>query len=155
MERELNPETIARAITKIIAETGVRAKASMTVVALAIEKQAKINASNGEHPRGTRTPASPGSGPARISGTLVRSITHSEVKATAIGWEMRVGLAGGLYPSYGSRKRTASSKYGKYLELGMLRNGAAYPFLGPAVGFGSKIVAHVAFKAAFSAPWAI
>jgi len=154
---ELNPETIARAIEKIAAEAALRGKAAMTVVALAVEKQAKINASNGEHPRGTRTPASPGSGPARISGTLVRSITHTE--ATVFeggGWEIRVGLAGGLYPTYGGKQqRTASSKYGEYLEKGMLRNGNAYPFLGPAVTFASKVVAYTAFKAAFSAGWNI
>lgn len=152
--RELNPETIALVMAKIVAESAVRAKAALTVVALAVERQAKVNASNGEHKRGTRTPASPGNGPARISGTLVRSITHSEVTATAMGWEMKVGLAGGLYPNYG-RRRTPSSRYGEYLEKGMLRNGNAYPFLGPAVRFGSKVVAYVAFKAAFSAGWNI
>jgi hypothetical protein len=149
---ELSPEAIARAMAKVVAETAVRAKAAMTTVALSIERQAKINASTGEHRRGTRTPARPGTGPARISGTLVRSITHSEVMATAGGWEIRVGLAGGLYPWYG-KGRTPSSKYGEYLEKGMLRGGAAYPFLGPAVGFGAKVVAYTAFKAAFSAGW--
>jgi hypothetical protein len=153
---ELSPEAIAAVMAKVIAEAGVRAQAAMTVTGTAIERQAKVNASSGEHRRGTPTPARPGSGPARISGTLVRSITHSEVMATAYGWEMRVGLAGGLYPNYGSKaKRTASSKYGEYLEKGMLRNGSAYPFLGPAVTFGSKIVAYTAFRAAFAAPWRV
>jgi hypothetical protein len=150
--RELNPETIARVMAKVVAEAGVRAKAAMTTTALAIERQAKVNASNGQHKRGTRTPARPGSGPARISGTLVRSITHSEIMVISGGWQMRVGLAGGLYPSYG---RTASSKYGEYLETGKTRNGKAFPFLKPAVTFGTKIVVHSAFKIAFSAPWSI
>src|SRR5689334_5637675 len=117
-------------MARITAEAAVRAQASANAIALAIERQAKINASSGEHKRGTPTPARPGSGPARISGTLVRSITAGDLMAIPGGWSIRVGLAAGLTPPYGRRK-TPANKYGMYLEKGMLRNGAAYPFLAP------------------------
>ena len=45
-------------------------------VAATVMAQAKVNSvMGGTHPAGTKTPATPGRGPARISGTLQRSIT--------------------------------------------------------------------------------
>ncbi|HEY0419978.1 MAG TPA: hypothetical protein VGC80_10715, partial [Acetobacteraceae bacterium] len=138
------------------AESAVRARQGLAAVGLAIEKQAKINASNGSHRYWTPTPATPGLGPARISGTLVRSITHTNPMPTAtFGWEMKIGLAAGMYPTYRGRGRTFTSKtpssqYGKYLEEG-LPNGARYPFLSTAASFGiGHVAAVVAFSAAFS-----
>lgn len=162
---ELRPGIFNAMMAQLTTQAMARGAAALETVALAIEKQAKINASNGQHPYGTRTPASPGTGPARISGTLVRSITHSPVERSERGWMTRVGLAGGLYPHYqygrrgnrrshGRRSETPSSRYGKYLETG-LRNGSTYPFLGPAVEFGRHIVAPVAFREAFAGPWTL
>lgn len=46
-----------------------------------VERQAKQNATGGRHKAGTPTPATPGSGPAIITGTLRRSI-RSQVEGT-------------------------------------------------------------------------
>ena len=148
MAVELNIGVISSRLSMMASQVIAREGVALTAAALEIEQRAKKNASNGSHPYGTRTPASPGSGPARISGTLVRSITHDPPLRTGLGWETKVGTAGGLYPLYrsgrsggsrkgakrkrrGSGKGTPSSEYGKYLETG-LRNGATYPWLTPA-----------------------
>ena len=62
-------------------------------LAMVVERQAKINASHGSHQPGTKTPASPGSGPSRISSQLVQGLTHQTLKA---GLEVRVGTAAGV-----------------------------------------------------------
>lgn len=149
--RELAPGVFTRLFTTAGAKVIAKMAAALEPVALAVETEAKRNASNGSHPRGTRTPARPGSGPARISGTLVRSITHSKPEPTSTGGiAIRVGPEAGLYPPYG-RRRTASSTYGMYLELGMLRNGAAYPFLRPAFHKTAQETARASFTAVFGA----
>ncbi|MFE9127104.1 hypothetical protein ACFYOF_17065 [Streptomyces sp. NPDC007148] len=121
----------------------------LTQLALVIERQAKINASVGAHKRGTPTPARPGTGPAVISGTLRRSLTHSPVIFNGRGWETKVGTAAGFTPPYG---RTPASKYGLYLETG-LKNGSTYPFLKPAVDFGMRVVAPQLYRTVFRAGW--
>ncbi|AIG81249.1 Hypothetical protein AJAP_42390 (plasmid) [Amycolatopsis japonica] len=132
MERELAPGLLSATFARISAETGLRTRTALVPIADLIVKQARINASVGKHPYGTKTPAWPGTGPAQISGTLYRSIVRTAVLPSGLGWEVKVGIAAGQYPSYGSRRsKTPSSKYGMYLETG-LRNGAKYPFLEPA-----------------------
>lgn len=122
---------------------------ALTRLALVIEKQAKTNASAGAHAYGTKTPATPGSGPAVISGTLRRSITHDPVRMLGAGhWRTRVGTAAGFYPGYGGPDRTASSRYGLLLETG-LRNGAAYPFLMPAFRYGTTTAARAIYDAVY------
>ncbi len=131
MAAELGPGVIRDLLAKtaLVAEQNTRR--ALTATGLAIERQAKINiGKGGTHKYGTPTPASPGGPPALISGNLRRSITHTPVIRALGGWEMRVGVAAGFYPPYG-KTRTASSRYGWYLETG-LRNGARYPFLTPA-----------------------
>lgn len=127
----------------------MKARRFVTQLALAVERQAKVNASNGAHKRNTPTPASPGSGPAVISGTLRRSLTHSPVMFTGGGWETKVGTAVGFTPKYG---RTPANKYGLYLETG-LKNGTTYPFLKPAYDFGVRIVAPQLYQATFRPGW--
>lgn len=144
---ELAPGMISALFARLGLEAHAAVAEAMAPLALAVERQAKINASSGEHALRTRTPASPGSGPARISGTLVRSITHSEVTPTVSGWEVKVGTASGLYAYY--NRRTPSSKYGYYLETG-IRNGAKYPWLAPAVHMVSEISIYAVFAAAFA-----
>lgn len=146
--RELRPGVFTALFGKVIAAERAAGKIALTQIAQAIEKQAKINASNGAHKRGTPTPARPGEGPAVISGTLRRSITHEPIKPTLTGWETKVGTGVGLFPPYG-KNRTPASKYGKYLETG-LRNGAKYPFLKPAVNFIRGGPALLIFKSAYS-----
>ncbi|MFD0405623.1 hypothetical protein [Kitasatospora sp. NPDC127116] len=111
----------------------------------AILKQAKTNASNGSHARGTPTPARHGEGPARISGTLVRSLARTTVTHTVTGAEVRIGTQPGMTPPY---SRTPSSKYGAHLERG-LKNGAKFPFLSTAFGFGVRVAAPVIYRAAY------
>lgn len=146
---ELRPGAFTRIFAEVEREAQVKARRVLTGIALAVERQAKINASVGAHKRGTKTPASPGTGPAVISGTLRRSITHSPIVFTGGGWETKVGTGVGLTPPYG---RTPASKYGFYLETG-LKNGTVYPFLGPAVTFGRRVVAPQLYQAVFRAGW--
>jgi hypothetical protein len=120
----------------------------LTALATVIEKQAKTNASAGSHRYGTKTPARRGSGPAVISGTLRRSITHEPVLQYAPGhWTTRVGTAAGFYPSYG-KGRVPSSRYGYYLEHG-IRGGYTYPFLSTAFKHGTTTAARALYDAAY------
>ena len=151
MATELRPGVFARLFTELDAETKKRAKTGLTQLALVVEKQAKINARVGSHKYGTPTPARPGTGPAVISGTLRRSITHTPVVWDAGGWTTRVGLGAGFHPPYGSN-RTPSSKYGLYLETG-LKNGSKYPFLLPAFRFAIGVPAELIWREVFGAGW--
>lgn len=147
-----------------------KGKALLTDLATAIEKQAKTNASSGAHRYGTKTPASPGRGPAVISGNLRRSITHEPVAELGLGhWRTRVGTGVGFYPSYGGSSRTPANKYGYYLEHGLRGGGhgrsgehvlervtshatgagATYPFLGPAFRHVTTIGADALFRAVY------
>lgn len=121
----------------------------LTQLALVVERQAKINASVGSHARGTPTPARPGTGPAVISGTLRRSISHSPVIFNGGGWETKVGTAIGFTPPRG---KTPANLYGLYLETG-LKNGSTYPFLKPAFDFGVRVVAPQLYAAVFRPGW--
>lgn len=126
-----------------------KGKELLTSLALALEKQAKTNASVGSHKYGTPTPASPGTGPAVISGNLRRSLTHEPVASLGPGhWRTRVGTGVGFYPSYGSSSRTPANRYGFYLEHG-LRNGARYPFLVPAFNHVTGTGANALFRAVY------
>lgn len=161
MPTEVRPGVFAAIFARVDAAGVTRARLALAPLAQAIERQAKINASNGAHRYGTPTPARPGEGPARISGNLARSITHSPITRTAEGWETKVGTAVGFHPPYprrsrdgGPPKRTPANKYGYYLERTGLRNGARYPFLGPAARFGADIAAPTIFKAAYGTGWA-
>lgn len=151
---ELAPGLLRAVFVKLAAEGEARGRIALAPVALAIEKQAKINASNGSHPYRTPTPSrgSP-EGPAIISGTLVRSITHSPVVRTAGGWETKVGTAGGLYPWY-SRKMP-SSKYAYILEVRGVRGGGRFPFLQPAFKFVMRVSVHTIFREVYGATWRI
>lgn len=153
MARELLPGVFTEMFTTMAAKTLVKVGAALEPVALAVETEAKRNASQGEHAYGTPTPARPGSGPARISGTLVRSITHDSPRPSGVGAvSIRVGPAGGLFSPH--NRRTPSSRYGLYLETG-LRNGSTYPFLKPALRKVGPPTARAAFAAVFNAGWGI
>lgn len=123
------------------------ARTGLIGLADAVARQAKTNASNGSHAYGTPTPARPGSGPARISGTLAGSIARTAVTANGAGWEAKVGLVPGRVPKYRKGRGATSSKYGSYLETG-LKNGTQYPFLKPATNL-AHVQADVTFRRAF------
>lgn len=148
---ELRPGVFTELFAEIVKAGEEKTRIVLTRLAGAVEKQAKINASNGSHRYGTPTPASPGTGPAVISGTLRRSLTHTPIVRTGGGFETRVGTAAGPTSPYGSR--TPASKYGMYLERGMLRNGAAYPFLLPAHRFAVRVVAPQLYQQVFRPGW--
>lgn len=146
---ELKPGDFTAIFARLNEQGQVRGRIALEPVARAIERQAKINASVGSHKPHTPTPAQPGTGPAVISGTLRRSITHSPFVQNGTGWETKVGTAVGFTPPYG---RTPANKYGLYLETG-LRNGATYPFLVPAYQFVIRTVAPAIFMAAYGTGW--
>jgi hypothetical protein len=132
MATEIRPGVFGALFGRLAAKSEAAGPMMLTPLALAIERQAKLNLGQSSHPYGTPTPAFAGGPPAMISGTGRRSITHTRPTPTGGGWESRVGVATGFYPPYGRGKRTPSSKYLYYLETGNTRNGAAYPFLIPA-----------------------
>lgn len=151
MASELRPGLMTAIWSKVATEATVRGRLALAPVADAAVRQAKTNASNGRHARGTPSPARPGTGPAIVSRTLVGSLTRTAVTRAGVGdWWVRVGTAPGKLPPYG---RTPSSLYGLYLETGRLRNGAAYPFLLPAAQFAAKIVAPQVFTRQFGTAW--
>lgn len=154
MAVEVRPGIFSEVFAGIDAQAKVKGSKLLTMLAAALEKQAKINASVGSHRYGTPTPASPGTGPAVISGNLRRSITHEPVRLLGPGhWQTRVGTGVGFTPSYGGARRTPANKYGFYLETG-LRNGTTYPFLEPAFDHVRTTGARVIYDAIYgSASW--
>lgn len=146
---ELRPGMFAELFAEISAAAQAKAREALNELGDAAVKQARINVSSGRHAYSTPTPARPGSGPAIISGTLRRSITRTSAVRTAGGWELRVGTQPGQIPPY---SRTPSSRYGLFLETG-LRNGAVYPFLGPAVRFVRQVVAPQVYQRVFQPLW--
>ena len=97
---------------------------ALTQAALALERQAKLNANTGTHPRGQGHTPGTGPGPNKVTGTLQRSIST----------EVRYG--------FGSYLATVgpSVEYARSIELGSPRwkSGVRYPFLSTAVGYMVK-----------------
>ena len=152
MPTELTPGAFTAVFARASVLAQQRSRTGLEATAAAVAHQAQINASVGTHAYRTPTPASPGTGPAIISKTLVNSIAFSAPMPNGLGWQSRIGPRSGMYPAYaGRRQKTPSSKYGGYLETN-LRNGVTYPWLRPAGHIG-VIAGPVAFLAAFSSPW--
>jgi hypothetical protein len=97
---------------------------ALTQAALAVERQARLNANTGTHPRGQGHTPGTGPGPNKVTGTLQRSINT----------EVRYG--------FGSYVATVgpSVEYARAVELGSPRwkSGVRYPFLSTAVGYMVK-----------------
>lgn len=154
MATELRPGVMTAIFGRLAVEGNTRARLSLGPLALLIEKQAKTNASSGAHTYGTPTPASPGTGPAIISGTLRRAITHSPIQAIAEGgWETYVGMGIGAFPPYGGASRQPANKYAYFLEIEGLRNGAKYPFLVPAFTFATGYPATLIYNEIYGSTW--
>jgi hypothetical protein len=97
------------------------AEFAITRAALAIERQAKLNANTGVHARGEGHIKGTGPGPNVVTGTLRRSITT----------EVRYGF-GTYIATVGP-----TVEYARAVELGSSRwkSGVRYPYLYPAVGY--------------------
>lgn len=153
MATELRPGVMAEVFSRLAVEGNTRSRFALEPLALAIEKQAKINASTGSHPYGTPTPAAPGTGPAVISGTLRRAITHTPISFVAGGWETAVGTGVGAYPPYGGASRQPANSYGYMLEVTGLRDGSRYPFLLPAFRFAIGVPATLIYNEVYGRTW--
>ena len=129
----LTPGVVRDLLNRVTMTHQERAMMSLRALVLEVEKEAKLNASEGAHKRGTPSPAVPGHGPAVISGDLRRSITHTRVTKTRM-WS-KVGPAETPHSTYGyNTSGITSGKLGRILELdGIRANGAIYPFLVPAL----------------------
>jgi hypothetical protein len=97
---------------------------ALTQAALGLERQAKLNANTGTHPRGQGHTPGTGPGPNKVTGTLQRSIST----------EVRYGF-GSYIATVGP-----SVEYARAVELGSPRwkSGVRYPFLSTAVGYMVK-----------------
>lgn len=97
---------------------------ALTQAALAVERQAKLNADTGTHARGEGHIPGTGPGPNVVTGTLRRSISTE----TRYGFGSYIATVG------------PSVEYARSVELGSSRwkSGVRYPFLGPAVGYMVK-----------------
>ena len=97
---------------------------ALTQAALAVERQAKLNANTGTHKRGEPRVAGSGPGPNKVTGTLQRSI-NTQVR---FGFGSYVATVG------------PSVEYARAVELGSPRwkSGVRYPFLSTAVGYMVK-----------------
>lgn len=147
----LEPGVPTAMFTRLDEEFRIRGGIALAPVADAIKRQAKINASNGSHMLGTKTPAYPGTGPAQISRTLVRSIDRTNVTRQSFGWFCQVGMVPGTRPWYSKKD---ASKYAYILEVVGCRNGNKYPFLYPAFRFGVEHVATVIYTQKYGTGWA-
>lgn len=114
-----NAKQVIDAINDTVDDYEKAAKYGISMAALAIERQAKKNASTGVHGRGEPHIPGTGPGPNRVTGYLVNSIIT----------EVREG--------FGTYTATVgpTAAYARALELGNPRwkSGVKYPFLFPAV----------------------
>lgn len=116
---KIDTESTVRGLANTIADAQAAGFYALSQVAFAAERQAKLNAvQGGWHERGTQTPATPGRGPARITGELQRSI-HTEMRKGFGTYEASV------FPTM---------VYSRAVELGSpsWSSGVKYPYLIPA-----------------------
>lgn len=115
-----NSKDVFAAIDKNVTNIEQAAQKATGMAALAIERQVKLNANTGIHPRGQGHLPGTGPGPNRVTGTLINSVTT----------EIRYG--------FGSYVATVGPtvEYARALEFGnpKWKSGVRYPFLVPAVG---------------------
>lgn len=153
MAEPLNAHTIGRIFDGLVVEADKKTRTALSLLARELEKRTKEQLALTTHPRRERTSASAGGPPALVSGTLRRSITHTPVAPAGFaGWRTKVGTHVGMYPPYGGRRRTPSSKYGFYLETG-LRNGATYPFLTTSWAWMSRNRTAAVLEAVYGHGW--
>lgn len=149
-------EHFAYSLARYADEGPVLLTHAMEKVALRVEAEMKVRArEGGVHKYGTKTTATPGRGPAVISGDLDRSITHLK---SADG--IRIGPAAIPHTDYTSRRSKASvtrtsfkrtrmgkgkgkatsGQIGEYLE-------PRYPFVKPALDAVKPEIDHIVTEA--------
>lgn len=115
-----NKAEVMKAIGDNVGKIEKAAAYATGMAALALERQIKINADTGVHPRGQGHLPGTGPGPNRVTGNLIRSVVT----------EIRQG--------FGSYVATVgpTAEYARALEFGNPRwnSNVRYPFLIPAVG---------------------
>jgi hypothetical protein len=115
-----NASGVIRSLTLQVDKAERAAVFAIARVGYEVEREAKLNATQGgTHPRGAKTGAIPGSGPARVTGALQRSI-HTEISRNGFGnYVASVG---------------PSMIYARAVELGHPKwsSGINYPYLVPA-----------------------
>lgn len=122
MARPLTPGNTRALFSRLEQQGSRRMAAVVTAGTLALERQAKQNASAGSHPKGTPTPAQRGvTGPAVVSGNLRRNITHERTVRRGTRYIGRVGVARG-------------APYGEHLEQVL-----DYQFIQPAAKFVAAV----------------
>lgn len=116
-----NKNDVLAGITKDVSQIEQAVQFGINMAALSIERQTKLNASTGVHPRGQGHLKGTGPGPNRVTGNLVNSI----VTETRYGFGSYVATVG------------PTAEYARALEFGNPRwkSGVKYPFLIPAVGY--------------------
>jgi hypothetical protein len=141
MADEIRIKNLDEVVSSLVA-SGDRAEVAgayaLGQVALTIERQAKLNAATGTHPRGFPHIPGTGPGPNRVTGNLQRSIKT----------ELRKGF--GVY----SAQVGPGMIYGRAVEMGSPRwkSGVSYPYLYPAaesVAPRASIIFTQAFKRRF------
>lgn len=143
---ELGPEVFPRLVGELIESGNLALERACARVLTAIQARAREKLSENTHRYGEPTTASKGGPPALVSGTLRRSVVHTEPRLAGPGtWEGKVGLAAGFYPPYG-HDRTPSSRYGLYLETE-----TGYPWFIPALREVMHGEAAAIFKETFAA----
>lgn len=150
MATEIKPGVFTSLFLQIDAQAEAKSQLALTRLAIEVEHRAQSDLSRLSHRYGTKTPASPGGPPAKISGNLARSVTHTMVARDGVGWSTRVGTRPGLYPWYSHR--TPANLYGRYLETG-LRNGSTYPWLVPAFRWAVAMQGPMIYREVYGTGW--
>jgi hypothetical protein len=162
MAVELAPGVFDQIMQMTIAAGNLKSRRAIALMADACMEQAKQNVSTGSHSVNTPTPASEGSGPAIISGTLKASIIRTPVIPAGSGWSAMVGPEPGHYTPYCRPKHhwkphpkppADSAKYGYYLETGDW--GKTYPWLAPALHMVATVSGPVIMRQVFAAGWPV
>jgi hypothetical protein len=132
MSEPLLPHNMSRAFRELSASGAAVSGTVNLRLAEATEMRAKEKLNAQSHKYGTPTTASQGGPPAKISGDLMRSVTHEPTGPAALLLVGPADLPHRRYPPKtqsrgGTRKAPANdNQIGEYLEVDL-----GYPWLGP------------------------
>jgi hypothetical protein len=131
---------LGRAVGRVRSGGMERNTAALVELTQLVERRTKDNLNLRSHSRRTPTNATPGGPPSKVTGDLMRGITHTPPQPSRGGITTRVGPASNIphshpSPARGGRTHARGSSVGvigRALETGM-RNGKRFPFLVPAL----------------------